>query len=151
MTKQSQIMKSATFLLFAADFQGANFAPTVTALIELHVCGWEHGCRAIDWHVVHRLDGPEALYYSGSVAAHSRMGRGADSAEPAAVISERDSGEWQEATRPQSNLTNLYHPCVYLSWFEWHLGLRRCFNIRDEIRDPAALPSSLRPPPLSAM
>lgn len=81
MTKQSQIMKSVAFLLFAAGFQGANFAPTVTALIELHVCGWEHGCRAIDWHVVHRLDGPEALYYSGSVAAHSRMGRGADSAD----------------------------------------------------------------------
>lgn len=56
--------------------------------------------RVIDWYVVHRLEGPEALYYSGSVTAHSQMGmqgRG-NSAEPAAVISERDSGEWQEAT-----------------------------------------------------
>lgn len=69
----------------------------------------------IDWHVVHRLEGPEALYYSGSVAPHGRMGRGADSAEPTAVISERDSGEWQEATQPQSNLTNLYHPYIHLS------------------------------------
>lgn len=44
MTKQSQIMKSATFLLFTAGFQGANFAPTDMVLIELHVCGWEHDC-----------------------------------------------------------------------------------------------------------
>lgn len=73
MTKQSQIMKSATFLLFTAGFQGANFAPTVTALIELHVCGWGLTPRVIDWYVVHRLEGPEALYYSGSVTAQSQM------------------------------------------------------------------------------
>lgn len=56
--------------------------------------------RVIDWYVVHRLEGPEALYYSGSVTAHSQMVRGGDSAEPAAVTSERDSGERQEATQP---------------------------------------------------
>ena len=73
MTKQSQIMKSATFLLSTAGFQGANFAPTVTALIELHVCGWGLAPRVIDCYVVHRLEGPEALYYSGSVTAQSQM------------------------------------------------------------------------------
>lgn len=66
-------MKSATFLLFTAGFQGANFAPTVMVLIELHVCGWGLTPRVIDWYVVHRLEGPEALYYSGSVTAQSQM------------------------------------------------------------------------------
>lgn len=112
--------------------------------------GGSMAARAIDWHVVHRLEGPEALYYSGSVAAHSRMGRGRTLQTSSCHFRE---GLWGMAgghtasVQPDRSLPSL----VYLSWFEWHLGLRRCFNIRDEIRDPAALPSSLRPPPLSAM
>lgn len=151
MTKQSQIMKSATFLLFAAGFQGANFAPTVTVLIELHVCGWEHDCpcyRLACSTQIRGTWGSLLQWVSGSSWPDGKRGGLCRT-----LSCHFREGLWGMAgghtasVQPDKSLPSLHPSVREASWFEWHLGLWRCFNIRDEIRDPAALPSSLRPPP----
>lgn len=153
MTKQSWIMKSTTFLLFTAGFQGANFAPTVTALIELHVCGWGVTPPVIDWYVVHRLEGPEGLRYSGSVTAQSQMVEERLCRTSSCHFWEKPWGTAGGHTafiQPDKSLPSLHLPVTELSYFEWHLSLWNCFNMKNEIWDPASFPefsSSMFPTP----
>lgn len=121
------------------------------ALIELHVCGWEHDCpcyRLVCSTQIRGTRGSSLQWVSGCSEPAGKRGGLCRTSQLSFLRGTLGNGRGHTASvQPDKSFPSLHLSVTEASWFEWHLGLRRCFNIRDEIRDPAGLPSSLPPSP----